>query len=374
MNIFNKIVSKFSFLAIALFASTFMLVGGTASARTQWIGPSTAAPSTPTFNEYYDVPNIGDEADFVRVKPKAAENSAYVDTLNDVCSTGSSFNVRTYIHNGANPDLNDNGNGSAVAKNVKVALQAELGAAKSKFKFTSSISASNAAGKTDSGYLNCNGKTVKLSLVQNSVQVYSKTYGFKGEPDSRVNGAPFAVGSQAQGTGIQWGCWEDRITVVYEVKVEEVPVVIPSDAICKIEGNKPVVVDSKKRTISIKIVPQLTNATVIGYRIDWGDGSADSTKQSDTHSYANDGKYTIQATLTVRLNDGRIKEVNEGCVTSVEFKEGKPPVVPPVTPPTTVTTLPNTGPANIFGIFAATSMVGAVLHRMYTARRAAARN
>lgn len=376
MNTLNKMTSKFTFVAIAMFVATMVALGGTASARTAY-NPAGGnnGQSTPVFNDFYNVPDgVGDEADFVRVKPKAAGNGSYIDTLNSACNIGDTYNVRTYVHNGANPNLNGNGSGSAVAHNVKVALQAELGTAKTKFRFASTVTASNAASVSDTGYLNCNGKTVKLSLVERSVQTYSKAIGFKGESDSVVNGAPFKVGSQAHGSGDQWGCWDDRIIVVYEVKVEEVPVVIPTDAICKIENGGFVVIDNKKRTVSGTIKPQLTNATVTKYTINWGDGAV-TNNQSGTHSYATDGKFTIAATMEVRLNDGTVKTVGgSACMTTVEFKPGQPPVVvvPPTTTvvPPTVTKLVSTGPASIFSIFAATSLVGAVMHRIYTARKA----
>lgn len=372
MNILTKMTSKAAFLAIALFAAVLVTVSGSASARTPYNSNGTATSTTPVLNEFYNVPNgIGDEADFVRIKPKAGTNADYVDTLNAACNTGDSYNVRTYLHNGASPDFNDNGSGSAVAHNVMVQLKAELGSAQSKFKFASTVTSSNMAGATDTAYLNCGSKTVKLSLVANSVQTYSKSLGFQGESDSAVNGAPFKVGSRVHGSGDQWACWDDRITVYYEVKVEEVPVVIPSDAICKLEDGQFIVVDNKKRTVSGTIVPELTNATVLEYKIEWGDGSV-TNNQSGTHTYAKDGNYHIQASMLVRLNGTNVQGENPrwvdgpSCATTVEFKPGKPPVV---VVPSTPTTLVHTGAANTFGIFAAVTAIGAVLHRLYTARK-----
>ncbi len=371
MNILNKISKKFSFVAIALFVATLVALTGSVSARTQYSPNGNGTSATPVLNEFYDVPNgIGDEADFVKVKPKAADNGAYVDTLNDACKDGSTYNVRTYIHNGASPNYNNDGAGSAVAHDVTVALKAELSAKKSKFKFESTIAASNMAGDTNTAYLNCGNKTVKLSLVASSVQVYSKNIGFTDKSDSTINGAPFKVGSRVANSGDQWACWNDRIIVFYEVKVEEVPVVVPTDAICKLEDGGFVVIDNKKRTVSGTIKAQLTNATVLEYKIEWGDGAV-SNKQSDTHSYAEYNKqYTIQAYIKVRLNNGDVKWVDgPSCMTKVEFREGKPPVV--VTPPKeTPTKLIDTGAGSTFAIFAAVSMIGAVLHRIYTARKA----
>jgi hypothetical protein len=366
----QKIVNRVSVAAVGIFVATMVALGASASAAQIPYNPNgnSDAPSTPAFNIYTGVPSgTGDESDFVRVKPKAGGNGDYVDTLNSSCNIGDSFNVRTYIHNGATDKLNDNGNGSAVAHNVYAQLKAELGNPNTKFKFESTVNATNAASKTDTGYLNCNGKTVKLSLVHNSVQTYSKPIGFFNEDDSLVNGNPFKIGSRAHASGDQWGCWDDRIIITYEVKIEEVPVVVPSNAICKLENGAFVVVDQDKRTVKGRIKPELTNATVSSYKIDWGDGTS-SNKQSDTHTYAKDGQYNIQASFVAQLRDGPKTITGSDCKTVVKFEAGKPPVVVTTTP--TPTKLTSTGPASTFSIFAVTSIIGAVLHRMYTARKA----
>ena len=85
---------------------------------------------------------IGNEADFVRLRkstgdPKVpAVQNDFSDPLNAACVVGEKFDVRTYVHNGANDEFNDNGNGSSVAHNVMVAMQAQLGVTKKNFDNT----------------------------------------------------------------------------------------------------------------------------------------------------------------------------------------------------------------------------------------------
>lgn len=374
MKDFKKIMNKFAISLALLLVASVIGLGGTVEARTKYNPNGTATSATPVFNEFYDVPNgVGDEADFVRVKPKAGGNGDYVSTLNDACNVGSSFNVRTYVHNGADPSQNKNGSGSAVAHNVVVRMTAPLNKAQKNFTFNSTISASNAASVSDSALLNCNGNTVKLSLVPSSVQTYSKPIGFKTVPDSAVNGS-LKIGSQSQGSGDVWACWDDRVIVTFEVIVEKVPVVPPvSTAVCKLDNGAFVVTDDRK--VTVKVNATVKNATVVGYQINWGDGSAVSNKQTDTHQYPTDkdGTYDIQARVKVKLADGSEKWVDGvDCAKTVKFTSNQPPVVPPVTPTVVVPPsgqLPDTG-MNVFGIFATVSMIGAFLHKAYKARKA----
>lgn len=370
MNTFTKILSR---AAVGLTAAAFVAVvgfgGGAASARTPYNDNGMPTSATPVFNDFYNVPNgVGDEADFVRVKPKAGGNGDYVSNLNDACNIGSSFNVRTYVHNGADPNLNNNGSGSAVAHDVIVRMTAPLNKAQSSFKFDSTVSASNAATVSDSATLSCNGKTVKLSLVAQSVQVYSKPTGWNGAPDSAVNGT-LKIGSRVPGSGDVWGCWDDRVIVVYEVKVEEAPKPVVGDGVCK--ASDLTVVDNKTRKIRVTVNGALSGqgASIVGYEINWGDGSK-SNKQTDEHTYAKDGDYTIVARVQVKLPDGSTKWVTSTtCTKKVTFKKDVPPTVvtPVVTPPSGKLT--DTGAGDIAGIFAGTSAFGAAAHQLITRRR-----
>lgn len=338
--------------------------------------------STPVFNNFCGVPQgIGDEPDFVRVRKSTngnptdnANNPVFTDTVNDVCSANAKFDVRTYIHNNAASGFN--ASGSAIAHNVMLNMQAPLNKVQKNFVFNSTISASNAASVSDTGTLNCsNGKQIKLKLVPSSVHAYSKVYGgWKDLADGSVN-STIKLGSPDLGSGDVYGCWDYRIVVVYQVQVEEIA---PPDssALCKLSNFE--VMDN--RTVRMTVSPSLVNATVLAYEINWGDGSK-STKQTDTHTYAKDGNYTITARVQVKLNDGTVKWVDGAeCTKKVVFQNNNPmcpipgkehlPVDSPECKEVPPIILPDTGPGNILGVFIGTSIIGAVLHKLYMVRKA----
>lgn len=234
----------------------------------------TDAPTTPAFNIYSGVPvGIGDESDFVKLRnsngnPQVpATQGAFVDPLSVACAPGSMFDVRTYVHNGADEDHNNNGTGTAVAKNTKLAMTAQLGVNKKNFDFTSTVSASNAASVTDTGRLNCS-EEVYLELVPKTVYAYSTPTGWTGIPDSAVNGST-AIGSRVPGSGDVWGCFGDRVVVVYTVvaKKKEVPPTPPTPT----KPVTPVTTLPKTGAGSVVgIVASTTVAAAAGHRLYYG--------------------------------------------------------------------------------------------------------
>lgn len=371
MNILNNFV-KGSVLAVATFVAMVTMAVPTASAL-PYTGDSTAPSPVPAFNIYTgNVPQQGDETDFLR--GKAVGDTA--DSVNDVASTcenGKRFSLRVYVHNGASQYKNDNGNGPSVAKNSKVKINLDNSSSKTAFRPQATLSASNAASVSDDMTITCtNGKTVKLSYVAGTAQQYNTASGVQNLSDSIVTTGA-SIGTKAP-NGDMWGCWDQRILVRLEVEVSVVPVIPPvSTAACKLDNGAFVVTDDRK--VTVKVNATVKNASVVGYQINWGDGSAVSNKQTDTHQYPTDkdGTYKIQAKVKVKLADGSEKWVDgDDCAKTVKFTSNQPPVVPPVTPSVVVPPsgqLPDTG-MNVFGIFATVSMIGAFLHKAYKARKA----
>ena len=363
MKFLNKLSKGFAAVVLTLVA--VFLMSGTAHAI-PYSGDTTPPAASPAFNVFTGVPSEGNESDFFRGKV-TGDTNASINEVKSTCETGKRFTLRVYVHNGASKDLNGNGSGASIAKDSKVKVNLKNTSAKSAFVPDATISSSNAGSVTDDMSITCtDGKVVNLNYVAGTAAQYTRT-GSKALSDSIVTTGA-AIGTDSP-DGNVWGCWEQRVYVTLTVEVKEVPVVVPTSAVCKIEDGAFAIIDNKKRTVSGKIKPELTNATVLEYAINWGDNSAVTKSQSGTHSYAADGKYTIQASIKVRLNDGTIKTLTENCSTVVEFEAGKPPVVVPPTV-ATPTTLVKTGPASMFSIFAITSILGAVLHRAYAARKA----
>lgn len=111
------------------------------------------------------------------------------------------------------------------------------------------------------------------------------------------------------------------------------------------------------RKVRVSVTPTMTgDAKVKHYTYDFGDGSAPLLTDKDTveHTYSKDGIYATRVKVAFSVG-GKVKEVDsDNCAASVKF-EGEQPK-PEV--------LPVTGPANIVGIFVATSVAGAIAYNV----------
>ena len=390
MKSFNKWIASSAAAIVVTMASVLSFNAVVSAACTHQYNPQGSSTSkTPIFNNFCNVPGQGDESDFVRIRtnttgdPATGSNADYVDSLNSACNVGTKYDVRTYVHNGADPSGNGNGSGQAVAHNVHVAMSAPLNSNGSKFTFGGSITASNAAGVSDTATLNCSGEAVKLKLVPNSVKIYSKPYGWNALGDGAVNGST-KVGSPTMGSGDVWACWDWRIVVVYQVTIEKVekPPVVAKCELLKILAH------SDRRVTVSQFKYTNENAAVKNVVLNWGDGSAAyNTSNANSivgqeHKYNADGTYTITAVVTFSAA-GQQDIVSGGagtaCVQKVKFKPNQPPeVVPPpeVEVPPTVppkvgqpTTLVNTGAGSVAALFGTVTAAGAIAHRWLTSRR-----
>ncbi len=312
-------------------------------------GDQTQGADFPAFNIFFNVPSVGNEADFIRVKKDGEANSTLRNTVDSSCKTGDRFDVWFYVHNGAKPSLNNNGTGPGVAKDVvaKVVLPTT---AMSNFPISGGLTASNAQAINDSALIKCGGKQFKLKYVDNSAQA------FLDQPNQTVSlpkaivegGTP--IGSNLL-NGQVWGCWEQRVWMQLKVEVEEVPPVkLP--AVCTALS-----ISQSGHTVTVKDVDFKANdSTVNSIRVDFGDGTVKTVKQNEfpiSHTYTGDTSRTITATLLT--DKGEVTSTN--CKKTVSF----------VTPPVTV--LPNTGVGSLLGIFTVTSLVGAFAHRKWSLSR-----
>ena len=345
--------------------------------------PGKPLPSieTPVFNTYTDVPfGIGNEADFVRVRPSTGDvtnngatgerNALYVDTLNAACNVGDMYDVRTYIHNGADDDFNNNGSGSAIAHNTTVAMRAPLNQTGKNFTFSSTISASNAASVSDTGRLNCSGQNVRLQLVPQSVKVYSKALGWKTASDSAVNGS-LKVGTHQFGSGDVWGCWDERVMVAYVVKVVEVP----QEPVYACDLLTVTALGDRRYKFDVKYTAR-NGATYKSTSFDYGDGN---TGSDNEHTYDREGTFNVVATVTFMVNGQEKTATSDDCAKPVTVtpencevpgKEHLPKDSPECAETPTPPALPNTGPASLVGLFAAVSAAGAGAYRFVLRRRA----
>ncbi len=106
-------------------------------------------------------------------------------------------------------------------------------------------------------------------------------------------------------------------------------------------------------------------ATISRYFYNFGDGTEQLTTDRTTveHTYAKPGNYVSTVRVEVKV-DGQTKIAeSESCKVTINIPEN------PETPPTVTTVLPNTGPGDVVGIFAATTFAGALVHRFVLGRR-----
>jgi hypothetical protein len=363
MNIINTFIQSSTAVVVSLVAMITM--ASPVVSAIPFTGDNTPPSPVPAFNIYTGVPDQGNEADFLRGRV-SGDTADPVNNLNSTCETGKKFQMRIYVHNGASQHNNANGSGPSVAKDSKVKVNLDNANAKSAFNPSATISASNAGAVTDGMTITCSdGKTVKLSYVAGSAAQYSPLSGVKPLSDNIVTtGAPIGTMNP---DGNMWGCWDQRVWVRLEVKVEEVQKPKVGDGVCKVTDVA--IVDNTKRTVrsTVNGVTTGEGASIVGYEINWGDGTV-TRNQTDTHTYAADGTYTITARVQVRMPDGTTKWVtSKECTRTVTFKKDQPPVVPPVAPPSGI--LPETGISGLAGIFAGTSVLGTAAHHIVTRRR-----
>jgi hypothetical protein len=365
-----------SVAALTIVTGVAFGIGKVQAAQIPWTGENLPSIHTPVFNTYTDIPaGIGNEADFVKLRKcngdptVPAYQNNFIDPVDATCTVGEKFDVRTYIHNGADDDYNDNGNGSAVAHGVNVAMRAPLGTTSNKFDFTSTVSAANAASVVDTGRLNC-GANVRLKLVPHTVKVKSIQYDWQSAPDSAVNGN-LAIGSRVPGSGDQWGCWNDRVVVVYVVEVIPAPVTPPVYTCDALAATS---LGDRRFSYTVRYTAK-NGATFKNVSYDFGDKTAVVTTDKTTveHTYAKDGQYTTKATVTFMVAGKEVTATSDNCATNVDAKT--PPnncPIPgktnlPVNSPECV--IPNTGAGEIIGLFAATTVAGAAAHHVFTSRR-----
>lgn len=371
MKSYKKIIAR---SLVGLFALTVAVVG-MASTRTA----SAQQQTTPIFNAFTNVQGSGNEKDFVRLRKSSGDPKAgvvsnpFIDPVNATCNVGDQFDVRTYVHNGAHPEGNQSGNGNAIAHDTTVKMTAPLGTNGNKFVFGGTISASNAATVVDNGTLNC-ASNVRLELVPSKVFVYSlATQQWVSAPDSAVNGS-LKVGSRVAGSGDVWACWDERVLVVYVVKVVAIPQV-PEYKCDLLTVTKLGGANSRRYKFDVSYTAK-NGATFKDVTYDFGDGTSATVGASTEHEYAKAGKFMAKATVNFMVNGVAKSHTSNDCAKEVTVTEENCPVPGkghlPKDSPLCVETpseLPNTGAGDLIGIIVSTIVGGYIFATRRFARQ-----
>lgn len=360
-----SILKKASIIAVA----TVMMSVTALTASVSAIPYTSTHPGLdrPAFNLYTGVPGEGDETDFLRGKEETNSGSSTTN-VQSACDNGTRYTLRVYVHNIANQTLNNGGSGPGVARDTKVRVALPTQNTASNFNMSSVISASNATTVSDGMTITCaNGKKVKLSYVSGSAKQFTGHTGTKAISDTVVTtGAKIGT---IEPDGNVWGCFGQRVWVTLVVKVEEVvtpPPPIVSSGECKLVDIKP----ESGRRITATVTGVVNNAEIVGYKIDWGDGTT-SDKQTDTHTYAKDGAYTVTTQVQVKLHDGTLVwKTAEDCVKQVTFKGDEPPKVVKkiVKKQKLPVVLPEAGPAGVAAAFVGVTGLSTVLYHRFGRR------
>ena len=218
LNLLKRIPKK-AFAAVAVLA----IVAGVVTTAVASFGPDrpTRVWSTSengfqyvTFNSYTGVPNgIGDERDFLR-GVQVGRDSQWSDPVNSI-TTGSEVEMKIFIHNNADPLLNDAAGQPGVAKNVKVRAELPTGASQAQ-EVKSFISADNANPKEILDTLSMTGANsgfFELDFVPGSAKMYN-----------HETKATTAIADTLVTTGVnlgdQKGCFKYVREITFRVKVK----------------------------------------------------------------------------------------------------------------------------------------------------------
>lgn len=301
-----------------------LLLGGLliASAALMGIASNVASAeiiNTPLFNRYTDVAGIGDEKDFLR----ALNADGSTVNTKEICS--GEGKLWMYVHNGQGTQNNDDTSkpgaydGIGVARDTRVKLSLP-GTYTNSTTATGTISASNAPTVTDTAFVTCGSKKVKVEFVAvESVKTTHPTgkYTLTGDITSG-NGALLSFDGN---NGVVPGCWDYRALITIKVRVvEEPPKPVPQTLVCT-TMNEPVITDRAKRTVSVGLNTGTASggASISGYKIDWGDGTV-TNGQNGSHSYGSDGVKNITGYVVGTLDGKATSVTSAGCKKSVKFE------------------------------------------------------
>ena len=129
------------------------------------------------------------------------------------------------------------------------------------------------------------------------------------------------------------------------------------------------------RSVEAKVDYTASNgASLKTITYNFGDGSTPMITDRTTvnHSYAKDGEYQVTISLLVAANGKDNVVTSPSCTKRVSFVPAAvAPATPtsPSTPAATPSSLPDTGTAEVLGLAAVVSVVGALGHRLYLQRK-----
>jgi hypothetical protein len=294
-----------------------------------------------TFNSITDNPTVGDERTFLE---GAIVPAAWSDPVNGV-KDGDVVALKLYFHNDAKASL------GLVATNTTVKVVLPAGSAADQ-AVTGYVRADNATPVEVYDAVNISslgGKSFTMAYIPGSAKLVNNVFpGPNGIvlSDSIVTTGAL-VGYDALNGRVP-GCDQYSGWVYLKVRIS-----VPNPAY---SCNALTVTNLGGRQIKADVNTTATGgASLSTITYNFGDGSANlvTNDVSATHTYAQDGTFTVQAVPSFTIGGQTFTATSAGCAKQVRFG-GE---------------IPNTGPGSMLGIFAGTSVLGAIAYRLRTIRR-----
>lgn len=407
-NLLKRLPKKLAAVGMALvvmtsLTSTAFAAFGPAGRPTMAWSPSSNGADHVVFNSFTGVPNgIGDERDFFR-GVQVGRDSTWSDPVKNV-TQDAEVEGKIYIHNNADPLLNDKPGNPGVAKNVTVRVAMPTGTQQTQ-DATAYISADNANPGTIFDTLTMTGANsgnFSLEYEAGSAQLH------QGSTTTPLSDALVTTGVNI---GDQKGCFDYVREVTFKMKVKMPEYTIQKKV--RFEGQTSSdwkeSLDAKVgQTVEWKVEfdnvgrTQLHNVVLLDQvpaNVSVVPGSVKLIDGNHPNGYVYPDTAVQNNGTQVNVNIGN---VNAGINAILEFKtkvndtdalkcktstlvntayatpEGFSPIhdsaqivvnQPACQPTTPSGTLPNTGAGDVIGLFSVVTVAGALLHRFVLSRR-----
>ena len=202
-----------AFVATAALSAAAMAGFGPDRETRQWTSAENGFEHV-TFNSFTGVPGFGDERDFLR-GVVTGRDTTWGDPVSDVASTDT-ITAHIYIHNGADPALNDAPGQPGIAEDVTVSVDIPEGL-QDEHEVRSEISSSNALPVTIFDTLDIdsvNDTVFSLDYVPGSVTLIMQDGSTQQLSDAIFTEAGVNIGDQH-------GCFEFVREITFELEVEK---------------------------------------------------------------------------------------------------------------------------------------------------------
>lgn len=365
MRIFKITRKRLVVLALVASLALVPVMGLKNNAKATW-GPVSNRPTYTwanpadhiTFDSITNNPVVGDERPFFSGKV-ITDSGNVVDIIQ--VNDNDEVSLRVFFHNDAASNLN------LVATNTRVQIQLPHTEATTTFALAD-ITADNATPGDIWDTVNFTGaRPFTMEYEPGTAQLWNNVFQGLTLSDNIVTSGGTLIGYNSADGRVP-GCeqYSGYVTIKVRIHMQPVPVTVTPQFACTLLNAD--VLPNRKVNASVQYTAS-GGATFSTATFNWGDGSTPLVTSNTTasYTYANDGTYTINATLT--FNTGSTPQTAT-CSKAITITT-TPPVVTAAAPakPTPPAALPNTGPASTAAIFAGVTSFAGMFHYLWSGRK-----